>query len=265
MSRLRTLRTMPAAAFYEPIGPDRFRATEHTVGPWDPGAQHGGPPSALLARAAENVGSWPGTVSWISIDILGPVPVADLSVRARVLRPGRSVELVEAELESGDRAVLRATAWRVKGAALELPPLPTEGDVVPPPPETGTPGWWDGSGYLRAMEWSRIVGGDEPGPGTIWGRMRHPLVPDEEPTGLQRVLTIADSASGVSRLLEPEQWFFINPELTVHLAAVPTGEWICVDARSRVEAGGFGLAASLIYDRTGLVAHGAQSLYVGPR
>jgi hypothetical protein len=255
---------MPAASFFEPLSADRFRATEHTVGPWDPDAQHGGPPSALLARAVENVGSWPGTVTRISLDILGPVPVGELTARARVLRPGRSVELVEAELEAGDRTVLRATAWRIKGAALDLPPLPVADDV-PPGPEHGTPGWWEGSGYLRAMEWSRIRGGEEPGPGTIWGRMRYPLLPDEEPTGLQRVLTLADSGSGVSRLLESQEWIFINPELTVHLAAVPTGEWICLDGVSRIDRTGFGLATTRIYDRSGLVGHGAQSLYVTPR
>ena len=31
----------------------RWQATVHTTGPWDARAQHGGPPSALLARAVE--------------------------------------------------------------------------------------------------------------------------------------------------------------------------------------------------------------------
>ena len=40
-------------AFYLPLGDDRWGATRHTTGPWDAGFQHGGPPSALLARAIE--------------------------------------------------------------------------------------------------------------------------------------------------------------------------------------------------------------------
>jgi Acyl-CoA thioesterase C-terminal domain len=36
-------------SFYVPDG-DGFIATELTRGPWDPGAQHAGPPSALLGR-----------------------------------------------------------------------------------------------------------------------------------------------------------------------------------------------------------------------
>ena len=46
-----------------------------------------------------------------------------------------------------------------------------------------------------------------------------PLVAGEEPTGLQRVLAVADSANGVSAVLPLGDWLFINPELTVHLRA----------------------------------------------
>ena len=41
------------------------------------------------------------------------------------------------------------------------------------------------------------------------------LVPGEQPTGLQRVMAIADSGNGVSYVLPFESWFFINPDLTM--------------------------------------------------
>lgn len=256
-------------AFFEPLGGDRYRATEHTQGPWDPRLQHAGPPSALLARAIEGTAApWPAVVVRISVDILGPIPVDELAVRRQVVRPGRSVELVQAEIEAGGRAAARATAWRVRSADLTLPELPDQpADPVPPLPEAESqtpPGW--STGYLQAMEW-RVAAGSwgDPGPATIWGRMRHPLVPDEEPTGLQRVMTIADSGNGVSNVLPLDGWLFINPDLTVHLAAEPRGEWICLDATTTLDAHGYGLAASRLFDRDRLVGRGAQSLYVGPR
>ena len=254
-------------AFYLPLGDDRYLSTEHTGGPWDPSFQHGGPPAALLARAIESESlAWPATIARISVDILGPVPVAELSVRSRVLRPGRSVDLVEAELAAGDRAVVRAQAWRVRAAELDLP-FDEERSEVPafPAAETPLPDSWRG-GYMRAMEW-RLAAGDlsGPGPSTVWGRMRYPLLPDEEPTGLQRVLTLADSGSGVSSVLPFDGWLFINPELTVHVAAPPAGEWICLDAATTADRTGFGLAASRLFDRDRLVARAAQSLLVGPR
>jgi len=260
-------------AFYLPLGDGKYLSTEHTGGPWDPDFQHGGPPSALLARAIEAESpAWPATLARVSVDILGPVPVAELTLRSRVLRPGRSVDLVEAELVAGDRAVVRAQAWRVRAAELDLPEdNETSYDDPPakvpdfPAAETPLPDSWRG-GYMRAMEW-RFVGGvwAGPGPSTVWGRMRYPLVPDEEPTGLQRVLTLADSGSGVSSVLPFDSWLFINPELTVHLVAPPAGEWICLDAATRVDAAGFGLATSKLFDRDRLVARGAQSLLIAAR
>ena len=257
-------------AFYLPLDDDRFVSTVHTGGPWDPSFQHGGPPSALLARAIERESpSWPATVVRMSVDILGPVPVTEVGVRSRMLRTGRSVDLVEAELVAGDRVAVRAQGWRVRAGELDLPArpaVPDAGEVPPLPAEASVlPEGWTG-GYLHAMEWRLAHGAwGTPGPATIWGRMRYPLVPDEEPTGLQRVMTIADSGSGVSGVLPFESWIFINPELTVHLAAVPEGEWICLDAATGIEPNGFGLATSRLYDQHRLVARGAQSLYVVPR
>lgn len=260
-----------APAFYEPLGDDRFRATEHTVGPWGPDSQHAGPPSALLARALEHMPhAWPGTLSRISIDILGAVPVAELTLRARTVRPGRNVELVEAEAEAGGRAVLRAQAWRVRSAELDLPPE-SPGAPVDPVPEfpssTDDEPFYDWSGgFVRAMQW-RFVPGSPRGVGraALWGRMPIPLVAGEEPTGLQRALVVADCGNGVSYRLPLEQWLFINTELTLHLVAPPRGEWICLDASTRLDGSGFGLASSRVFDRDRLVGLGAQSLYVAPR
>jgi len=256
-----------STAFYEPLGDDRYRSTEHTSGPWGPESQHAGPPSALLTRALERMpSSWPGHLTRISLDILGAVPVADLTVRTRTLRPGRSVELVEGELTSGGRPVLRAQAWRMSVAELDLPASPVEPDPVPEFPDSDSEFFdWSG-GYLKAMQWRFVPGSPQgEGRGAVWARMRIPLVADEEPTAMQRVLALADTGNGVSHRLDAKQWYFINTELTVHLVASPTGEWFCLDAVSRLDAAGFGLASSRIFDREQLVALGAQSLYVRPR
>jgi hypothetical protein len=219
-------------------------------------------------RALEQAPSpWPGTIARLSIDILGAVPVAELTVRTRTLRGGRSVELVEAELEAGGRTVLRAQAWRVASGELQLPEVPSpEPDVVPPFADEDGPFYDWGGGYLQAMQW-RFVPGTQRGVGrsAVWARQRVPLVPDEEPLGLQRVVTLADSGSGVSHRLDVEDWLFINPELTVHVAAPAVGEWLCLDGTTRLDKAGFGLASSRIYDREKLVALGAQSLLVRRR
>ncbi len=95
--------------------------------------------------------------------------------------------------------------------------------------------------------------------------MRVPLVAGEEPTGVQRVLVVADSGNGVSAVLPFDRWLFINTELTVHFRREPRGEWICLDAETSIAHGGAGLARSVLSDDEGVVAQGAQALLVSER
>jgi hypothetical protein len=256
-------------ALYLPSGdPGVFTATVATQGPWDPGLQHGGAPAALLARAVEQQpGDWPFTVARMAVEILGPVPIGEVRVASRVTRPGRSVELVEAELSAGGRVAAAARAWRIRRTELDLPEsvLPPTTPPPFPPDDAEQPDHWP-SGFLDAMEMRFAASTfSELGPGTMWARLRHPLVDGEELTGLQRLMSLADCGNGVSNALPIGRWMFINPDLTVHLARYPRGEWLCIDAQTTADRQGFGVATSTLYDREGLVGHGAQSLLISRR
>jgi len=256
-----------ADSFYVPVGDGRWLATVHTTGPWDPGAQHGGPPSALLGRAMQRCEPRDDMIiARFTCEILSAIPVGEISVQARLARPGRSVQLLEGVITAGGRGVALARAWRVLRAQ-----SPSAGPPLPPPPrlpdqETSLqPGGWV-DGYLSAIEWRNVRGRfGELGPATVWARMRYPLLPDEEPSPLERVLAIADSSSGVSGELDLREWHFINPELTVHLHRDAAGEWICLDAQTTISAGGAGLGTSVVSDLDGPVGVCAQSLLVAPR
>ncbi|MFD2417032.1 thioesterase family protein [Amycolatopsis pigmentata] len=256
------------SAFYLPRGEDRFLATAHTAGPWSSDAQHFGPPSALLVRALERLGAGrESRLARVTVEILGPAPITEMAVFAKVERPGRSVELLSGELVAGGKAVARASAWRItvsdtSGVATPVPeswPAPAEC-----PPSYWPEGWHEG--YLTAMEW-RSVAGDAaaPGPAAVWVRQRFPLVEGEEPSPLQRLFTVADSGSGVSGRLDLRHWWFINSELTVHVHRDPEGEWIGLDASTTVGPHGVGTARSTLRDEKGPVALGSQALMVRPR
>jgi hypothetical protein len=257
-----------ADSFFVPLGDGRWLATVHTTGPWDARTQHGGPPSALLGRAMQECERRPDMmISRFTCEILRPIPVGEISVAARVVRPGRSVELLEASVTADGHEVARASAWRV---------LRTEADAVPfrqvapegPPedyPAMRRPRSW-ADGALAAIEWRVIRGGwHGPGPTAVWCRMRYPLVADEEPSPLERVLLTADSGNGASWEIDINRWHFINPELTVHLYREPQGEWICLDAQTAIAPGGVGLATSVLSDVSGPLGIGAQSLLIAPR
>ncbi|MBK5305645.1 MAG: thioesterase family protein [Frankiaceae bacterium] len=254
-------------SFFLPLGDGRWRATQHTTGPWDERFQHGGPPSALLGGVVEKLRPRDDVmVARMTVEILGPIPVGDLEVKADVVRPGRRVELVEAVLSADGRAVARARAWRV--LRTDASPVPSQHRQAPPLPERArgveAGGWIDG--YLSAIEWRFDRGHfTERGPAAAWARTRVTVVPDEPLSPLQRVLVVADSGSGISSELDLRRWLFINPELTVHLHREPVGEWICVDASTTISPGGVGLATSVLSDVEGPVGVGAQTLLVARR
>lgn len=259
------------AAFYEP-DEDFFRATELTRGPWDPGAQHAGPPAALLGYAIEQLPeSEEFQVGRLTFEILRPVPIAPVRVEARVARPGRRVQMVEAELrDAGGEVLMLARGWRIRKARLELPGEALVASQPPAPPEEGKAAEFfptaQEHGYHSAMEVRFVAGGFlEPGPATAWLRMRRPLVAGEEPTPLQRTLVAADVGNGISAALDFRRFLFINVDLTVQLERMPKGEWIGVDAATLPRPKGLGTAESTLFDRDGRVGRALQTLLISER
>ncbi|HEY0391214.1 MAG TPA: thioesterase family protein [Solirubrobacterales bacterium] len=258
-------------AFYERSGDNSFLATELTRGPWDPGSQHAGPPSGLLGREIEGLGSSDGfQVGRVVFEILRPVPIGDVRVESRVVRPGKKVQFVEASLSNDGGELMRAAAWLLRTWELELPDDAAAEDESPPGPEQGwTPEFFPTGqdvGYHTAMEWKAVAGAFlEPGPATVWMRMRQPLVDGEEPTPLQRALVAADVGNGISAVLDWREYVFINVDLTVHFERMPEGEWVCVDAITRPQPSGIGTAESVLSDRRGRIGRAAQSLLIDQR
>ncbi|MGW4207376.1 thioesterase family protein [Lentzea sp. NPDC004789] len=251
-------------AFYLPLGADTFRSTPHTVGPWGPDSQHLGPPSALLVRALLALRP---TLSRVTFEVLGPVPVADLAVSTAVERPGRSVELLSATLSCEGRAALTARAWHIVGSDTTAV-AGGSGTTLPPPASAAPmeiPDFWSG-GYLAAVEWLSVSGGIfTPGDAQVWARPRVAVVEGFEPSPLERLFSVVDSASGVSSRVDIRKWYAINTDLTVHLHRQPVGEWVGLDARTTIGPDGAGLATSTVHDVEGPVGTTAQALFVRER
>jgi hypothetical protein len=258
-------------AFYERAG-DVFRATELTRGPWDPGAQHAGPPAALLGRELELLpDAAEFQVGRVTCEILRSIPIGPVRVAARIVRPGRRVQLLEAELrdEAGE-PLMRAAAWRLRTAPVEIPPEALAAGEPPPGPERGSEAEFFPTGqelgYHSAMEVRFVEGGFvEPGPALVWLRMRQPLVAGEDPSPLQRVLVTADVGNGVSASLDYRRYLFVNVDLTVHLERMPAGEWVCVDAVTLPQPNGVGTAESVLSDRRGRFGRALQTLLIAAR
>ena len=270
-----------AVALFETDGADRWTATELARGPWHPDACHGGPVSALLARAIEHAepnSSVDWQVARLSIELTRPVPVGKpLQLSSKIERHGRKVSLVAARLNDGEVEVARARSLRIRTEPIALP----DDAVQPPPdppgsPDTGTAQrvTWADTGHVafhtHACEHRFTKGAwDLPGPVEVWIRLRVPLVSGESPSGLQRAAAAADFGNGVSGGLPFERYTFINPDLTVHLLRAPIGEWIGMRTASYYGSAelssGAGFAESALYDAEGRLGRSVQSLLIDVR
>ena len=246
---------------------DELHPSELTVGPWSPDAQHGGPPAALLAGAIEKTASESKMmVSRVTIELLRPVPVDPLRVSTEIVRPGKKVQLVAANLTHGDTVIARALGLKIRVADLDLP-FDREDAGTLDPPEAGRPAkFFDrpGAFALEGME-IRMVEGDfaEPGPGRGWLRLKVPLIEGEETTPLERVAAAADFGNGLSNLSgNVRDYVFINPDLEIRMARPPEGEWIYLDSETQIHKDGTGMATSVLGDRAGRLGVAAQSLFV---
>jgi hypothetical protein len=255
-------------SLFVPEADGTWRPTDTARGPWTPDALHGGPVAALLARVGQTLTDDLQPVR-LTVEITRPVPIAPLTVTATLTRPGRRVRAVSVSMTAGGNEVATASMLAIRVADV---PAPEQPSVEPPPgPEHGVaPSFTSGGDYLAFHNTGvehRFVRGnlDIPGPATDWIRLRVPVVPDEPITPLDRVCAAADFGNGVSRIIDFEKLLFINPDLTIYLHRLPAGEWVCVDAVSRIEPHGIGLAMSDLYDERGPIGQSLQSLVIDTR
>jgi hypothetical protein len=249
-----------------------YEATALTIGPWDPGLQHAGPPAALLAREAERASGIPGgqTVR-LAYDIFAPVPVGPVRVSANVIRPGRRIELVETVLTAGDaRPLMRLSAWRMRTRADDAAEVAGE-------PHPAAAGWQDSRpetaaffaqevAYHRALEWRFATGSfNSPGPASAWTRPECELVEGEPMTPLEHLLVMTDAASGISAALDWDTTSFANVDLSLALHRAPRGEWLGMDARTVLGDTGAGQCYAVLFDEAGAIGRSTHALFVEPR
>ena len=260
-------------AYYLP-GPDgAFTPTRATESPWSSDAQHGGPPTALLAhvmRARQGVGGM--RVARMTVEFLGAIPRAPLTAEVGVLRDGRRIRLLEGTLLAGGKPVALARAWQIAtnggagsaGTGIPAAGLPSE--APPPLPAAQEQRYFSNFrqwGYGESIEWRWVRGSyDTAGEAVVWGRSRIPLVAGTPMHPLERVLVLADSANGVSSALNPGEWLFVPPGVNVTLHRYPEGEWVYLAATSTLAADGLGSTLGTLGDQSGPLGSVAQPLLV---
>lgn len=256
---------MTAESFFEKSDSDWFQPTAHTRGPWHPEHCHAGPPTGLLARAAEKLVPEKQLVR-LNINLQRPIPFSGFSVTASTTKQGRQVALTALTLNDADGRLCAS------GEALHITPQPDSdfptSSAEMPLPADGNDGGFPISRTLHDLPCfagdgvqTRYAAGQDAGPGptTAWIKTV-PLLPNETPSPFQRMCPMADCGNAFSRNAEPWEVNFMNPDLTIVMHRPPQGEWMGSQSIGHWSNNGIGIADATLLDARGVVGRAVQTL-----
>ncbi|MFF7314036.1 acyl-CoA thioesterase domain-containing protein [Streptomyces sp. NPDC008137] len=259
---------MNTGSYFEPIDEHRYKPTGHASGAWDPAEQHFSPLAGLLVHAIDrqrDARSYSRlNLSRISFDILGRLALDECEIRVETVRPGRTIELVEAVALIGGRPVVRARAWFLADSDTAEVAGGDTGRLTPP--ESLAP-WpltsvWPG-GYIASLD-VRPLAPPRPGRTKAWISTSLDLVAGQTASPLASYIALVDTANGIAVRQSPDRWMFPNVDLTVHLHRRPEGPWTGLDTTVTFGATGQGVTSTVLHDLAGPVGHAQQILTVRP-
>ncbi|MBH0115317.1 thioesterase family protein [Salinibacterium sp. NG253] len=255
--------TTPAESYYLRHDATHFESTIHAQGAWNPHEQHMAPVAGILAHVLEAFEAREGLrIARISYEILGLIPAGEFDIVTSVVRPGRTIELVQAELTAGGRVAVRATAWRLQISDTSE----VEGIVdqrMPGRELAGEPvnlSEWPG-GYIQSIE-ARALPEHASGSGRVWLRTPYPLLANEPVSDFARLTGLVDTSNGIATRVKPGVggYAFPNVDLQVHLYRLPAGEWLGLENAVNFGSDGIGLTSTVLHDERGPFGRAEQIL-----
>lgn len=259
---------MNTGSYYERIDAHRYKPTAHASGAWSTDEVHFSPLGGLIAHAIDrHLADRPGDgllLSRISFDILGRLALDECEIRVETIRPGRTIELVEAVALIADRPVVRARAWCL--AAGDTAAVAGGAADRLTAPEALAP-WamaevWPG-GYIASID-VRPLAPPRPGRTTAWISTPLDLVAGEPVSALASYIALVDTANGIAVRRQPTDWTFPNVDLTIHLHRQPEGRWTGLDTTVVFGPTGQGITSTVLHDINGPVGQAQQILTVRP-
>ncbi|WP_298229592.1 thioesterase family protein [Gryllotalpicola sp.] len=254
-------------AYFERLGDARFRMDDAVRGSWSPNDAHIAPVLGLVAHIVEHHRDLRRSdglqIGRIAYDIFGTMDttVNDiLDAEVRIVRPGRTIELVEVTLTHRDRVSVLAHAWLMHPfdtahlAGSGASAMPTRDSMA----EQGAAEAFESFGFVKTIDMLRKV--DKPGHGWAWMRPQLPLLEGERVSATARALGVVDVANGVGPLIHPKLATYPNIDLTAHVFAEPRGQWVGFETTASFGPTGMGLTSSMLYDEEGTPFGGVHQM-----
>lgn len=223
---------------------------------WSPHQMHGVAVSGALARAAERqleeLGHDHLRPARFTVDLFRPATMDPCTFTTSVVREGPRICLVDVTLLQDGRPVARA------GAVFLKPTESASGEVwspserpCPPPlalaPVTAEPH----VPFIRSdADWSQDFGGHQNSDRKQTWQTGVPVVLGEPATPFQAAAGVADATSMITNW-GTKGIEYINTDITLTLARLPTGTQIGLLAADRVEQDGIAVCTATVFDRSG--------------
>lgn len=249
-------------SYYVRTAPEAFVSTLHSQGAWQPGEQHLAPAAGLVLAEIERRLPSDKLVSRISFDILGVIHSGEFTIDVNVIRPGRTIELIEASMRHGERTSVNARVWRLLPSDTSAV-VGNEWQALPEPEEAPEAPFSDswGGGFIASLEGGQFADA-RPGRAQSWIRSPYVLVDGEDDPATAAFVKLVDTANGLAVREDPKTTFFPNVDLTIHLTRVPAPGWVGFDTKVAFGPSGVGETASVLSDVNGPIGTAAQSLTV---
>lgn len=234
--------------FLRPEG-DAYLPQPNCRGPWDEGSLHGRVVAGLLAFAIETQHRDDAFMpARLTVDLYRLPDFSPMTVATRVIRDGRRLKVIDAEVFSAGKSVGRASCQllartansqgKVWSPANWDAPLPGE---LSPPAHQGF-GVWDTRPITPFMSTQANK--------RTWMRETHDLVEGMPITPWVRAALAADFASPFANS-GAEGLGYINSDITLYLHRMPRREWIGFETVNHQATDGVAIGECFLYDQDG--------------
>ena len=248
----------PATPFFVRKG-DRLEATDAARGPWGPNSLHGRVIVGLLGAEIERLNGGPDYhPARLTVDMYRAPQLVGLEVVTRLVRDGRRIKVVDAELLADGVSAGRATCQLLRKTDEPTGMVWTGGGNWNVPRPDTLPNFGVSPMTMNGMWDLRFISGafDEVVQRRVWMRETRPLIGGEPITPFGRVAISADYVSPLANIGN-EGLQYINSDLTLYLHRVPVGEWVGYETTAHEASEGIAIGHCNIYDEAGRIGWGS--------
>ena len=239
-----------------------FRSQIHAQGAWNPHEQHMAPATGVLCHELEQFQvRHDMRLGRISLDIYGLISFGEFSITTRVIRPGKTIELIEAEMKAEGKTCIVARAWRMQTQDTStISGIEDHAIGVPEQCEI----WeemkkWPG-GFIQSTT-TRANQEHRHGKGIVWITTELEMVYGQSTSDFTRLMGMVDTANGVVSRIDPSKgWAYPNLDLQIHLLRYPQGKWLGIEAVQQFGEDGIGLTSAVLHDIHGPFGRSEQIL-----